>query len=197
MSYEVDKRLFAELSKKDPESIIFPPFISYDRKQKRYAIKAWGGKYAVTPDEKKVESVDGTPRAHDYFHVFLVNYLLSEKSTKIEGEWISEKDHTGGVTFFRGPHEIPTHLISGKFNNDLDALKNQCEQIGGEPLSMADLSYGFDVIGSIRLALLYWTGDEDFPAEAKILMDGSLRDNLPLDVIYGLLCDGCIRLSSD
>jgi hypothetical protein len=195
MADMVDKLLFAELEERGVEEIIRPGNCDYDEQEQCFRVQAWNGRYAVYPGHRKIVPLDGTSEPHEYFCVFLVNYLLARKAPKSTGNWISEKDLVGGVTFFRGPHKIPTELISDVFGNDLDLLQQKCLQLGGTPLDMADCSFSFDIIGSVRIALLYWQGDEDFPAEAKLLIDSSISDSLRLDVVFGLLCDACVRIA--
>ena len=194
MSDPVDKQLFAELCTKSHHEVIFPPFCDYDQQDKSYSVKAWGGEYLVYPERGEVRPGKDTAEPHEYFYVFLVNYLLSPKRAEAALEWLSVKDLVGGVTFFRGPHEIPTGVITRTFDNDIEALREKCQVLGGTPLAMADCAFCFEVIGSVRVALLYWLGDEDFPPEAKLLVDKTVADTLKLDVVYGLLCDACIRI---
>ena len=194
MADMVDKRLFEELAKREPEELIDPLFCTYSEADECYCVTAWGEQYAVYPNSARIEMVRGSGKPHDYFYVFLVNYMLSKKSVTSVGEWISVKDLPGGVTFFRGPHEIPTQAVTQSYGNDLDLLKKRCEELGGTGLDLADCSYSFDIIGNMQIALLYWQGDEDFPAEAGVLIDKSIMDT-PLDVVYALLCDACMRIS--
>lgn len=196
MSEPVDKRLFKELSLRAPGEVALSSHCEYDPADKCYRVKAWRGEYLVFPHTAEIRASSGTPEAHNYFYVFLVNYLLSNKIAEPTGEWISVNDLVGGVTFFRGPHEIPTALITKAFKNDIEALQKRCVELGGTPLDMADVSFSFEVIGSLRMALLYWVGDEDFPPEAKLLLDETVADTLKLDVVYGLLCDACDRIAA-
>jgi hypothetical protein len=195
MADMVDRRLFAELEERKIEEVVLPGYCDYCDEEQHYRVRAWNGSYAVYPGQKKIEPLKNTVEPHGYFYVFLVNYLLAAKKEQPAGEWLSEKDLVGGVTFFRGPHKIPTELISEAFGNDLELLQQKCLQLGGIPLDMADCSFSFEIIGSIKIALLYWQGDEDFPAEAKLLIDSSVAGPLRLDVIYALLCDACVRIA--
>jgi len=197
MTEAVDKKLFLELTGTARQDVEQPPICTYDSVSQCYRVLAWGGEYQVYPEKMSIEMSAGNDAQHDYFYVFLVNFLLSKKSAAPKGEWISVKDLVGGVTFFRGPHEIPAHLISEKYENDLLSLQQRCEKLGGKKLTMADCSYEFNVVGSVNIALLYWQGDEDFPPEAKILLDGSVAEALKLDVVYALLCDACVRIAGD
>lgn len=195
MADMVDKLLYAELARKNVEDVVMPPFCEYSEAERCYIVTAWNGTFAVYPEQAAVRALSGTEEPHDYFYVFLINYLLAEKKAEPTGCWISEKDLAGGATFFRGPHKIPTELISETYGNDLERLRQKCSSLRGTPLDMADCAFAFTIVGSIRLALLYWVGDEDFPPEAKLLLDQSVADSLRLDVIFGLLCDACVRLA--
>ncbi len=196
MEYAVDKRLFEELSRRDPQEVELPQFCIYNELKQCFDVSAWKGNYQISPAKASIEPMAGTPKPFDFFAIFLVNYLLSEKCSIPEGEWISEKDLVGGVTFFRGPHEVPTKIITRRFGDNLDLLRDRCIELGGQPLDMADLSYSFEIIGSVRVALLYWQGDEDFATEAKLLFDKSLATTLALDVVYALLCAVCESIAS-
>jgi hypothetical protein len=126
--------------------------------------------------------------------LFIIHYLLKSKEIGILNEWISEKDVPGGTTFFRGPHEIPTNLISLRFNSNINEFKKRCEQLHGIPVNMADAAYGFEITSRIPVAVLYWKGDDEFPAESKILYDRTITEHLASDIIYALSAGICERL---
>jgi hypothetical protein len=128
------------------------------------------------------------------FHLFLIYYLLKSKKIKTAGEWVSEKDLPGGPTFFRGPHEIPTHLISKQFGNDVDAFCTKSLALHGTALDMGDAAYRFDILPGIPVAVLYWVGDDEFPPEAKVLYDKGLSGKLPLDIVFSLAVSVCARM---
>jgi hypothetical protein len=61
---------------------------------------------------------------------------------------------------------------------------------------MADAAYCFNIVPHIPVAVLYWAGDEDFPAESKILYDSTIGEHFALDVVYALAVGICHRLAS-
>jgi hypothetical protein len=165
--YPIDAVLFSELAALSPADVCKRASCRYDDARKTYVLAAWRDVYGITPDEQRIECLlqDG-PGPHAYFSVFLIHHLLRVQVTGSADDWISEKDIPGGATFFRGPHEIPTRMISGRYGNDVAAFRTRCEQLGGHPLSMADAAYAFAVTPHTRVAVLYWQGDDDFPPEA-------------------------------
>ncbi|MEE4242593.1 MAG: DUF3786 domain-containing protein, partial [Desulfopila sp.] len=122
MADMVDALLYAELAKRDCKDIVIPPFCEYRAEDRCYIVTAWNGQYAVYPESKQIAALSGTEEPHEYFSVFLINYLLAEKKTVPVSNWISENDLVGGVTFFRGPHKIPTELITATYGNDIEKL---------------------------------------------------------------------------
>lgn len=187
---------FRQLAAADPQVVCSRTPCRYDREAGMFSLTAWGVEYLLDPAGRNISAAKGGRPLHDYFDIFLLHYLLNDKELYALGEWISEKDMAGGPTFFRGPHAIPTEWISNRFGNDLAAFTRCCSQLSGEPLGLADAAFRFTIVPHISIALLYWIGDEDFPAEAKILYDRSLTDFFALDVVYALAMTVCDRFGN-
>ena len=191
----IDRIHFQELSEQDPKDVCRRTSCKYDVVNECYILSAWGNEYGIFPKQLKINCMgNNTQSLHEYFDLFIIHYLLQSKEIEICNEWISEKDIPGGTTFFRGPHEIPTNLISLRFNNNIDEFKERCEQFHGIPLNMADAAYSFKITPRIPVAVLYWRGDDDFPAESKILYDRTIAEHLASDILYALAVGICERL---
>ncbi len=191
----IDDIYFRELAGKDPRDVCGSAPCRYDDERKCYVISAWGDEYAIFPHERKIILIDNTAHNPDsLFYLFLIYYLLKSTEIKAAGEWISEKDFPGGPTFFRGPHEVPTHLICQRFANDTEAFRRRCLALYGTPLDMGDVAYRFDIVPGISTAVLYWAGDDEFPPEVKLLYDKGISGQLPLDIVFSLAVAICERI---
>jgi len=191
----VDRIHFQELSERVPKDVCRRASCKYDDMNNLYILSVWGDEYGIFPNQLKINCMsNNTLNLHDYFDLFIIHYLLKSKEIEICNEWISEKDIPGGTTFFRGPHEIPTNLISLQFNNNINEFKERCEQLHGIPLNMADAAYSFKIAPRIPVAVLYWRGDDEFPPESKILYDRTITEHLASDIIYALAVGICERL---
>jgi hypothetical protein len=196
MTMLIDSIHFKKLSEQDPVDVCRRASCTYDDANLCYALRVWGDAYRIFPHQHKIDCIrDRTPILPDYFHLVMVHFLLGAKDIEPRCEWISEKDIPGGTTFFRGPHEIPTKLISTRFKNNLKGFSKACAQLKGVPLKMADAAFTFEMTSRIPVAILYWVGDEDFPAESKILYDRTITAHLASDVIYALSVGICQRLA--
>ena len=197
MTAAIDPVFFADLAALDPEDVCRRALCRYDAPAGHYCVPVWGDDYCVYPRRSKVESGRRPgPKGYDYFSLVTIHYLLRAKAVEPSGQWVSEKDIPGGAAFFRGPHQVPTQTMTTRFENDLEAFRSRCLELQGRPLDMADGAYGFDITPRIPAAVLYWIGDEDFAAEAKILYDDSISEHLALDAIYALAVGICQRLGA-
>lgn len=197
MTELIDKSYFTEVEGANPETLCRKGRCSYISDTHQYSLEVWGDRYLIDSTNVKIEHVlSSGPPPHQYFGLFAMYYLLRVKDTQLSGEWVSEKDLPGGPTFFRGPHLIPTDLISKRFGNDLQEFKTRCENLGGIPIEMGDAAFSFSITPDIPVAVLYWIGDEDFPAEAKILYDRSITELLSLDILFALAVGVCTRIGT-
>ena len=187
---------YEDLAKMDPEDVCRRAQCRYHAGQQCFNLDVWGDVFSVYPQEGVVrcQSENDHP-ANSYFPIFIVHYLLSIGEVEIENQWISEKDIPGGEAFFRGPHAVPTHLVTNRFQNDIEAFSHRCSGLSGEPIDMGDAAFCFEITPRIPVVMLYWRGDEDFGPEARILFDRSICAYLALDVIYALVVELCARVS--
>lgn len=187
---------YSQLVAADPAAICRNGRCRYEQQTGSYRLTIWGMEWVVEPREKRISSSVAGGSAHEYFGLFAIYFLLLGKDTPRRDEWISEKDLPGGPTFFRGPHLIPTALISHRFGDDITAFRAGCAALGGEPLAMADAAYTFTITADLPVAVLYWAGDDEFPAEARLLYDRSIGDILSLDILFALAVAVCHRLGT-
>ncbi len=77
----------------------------------------------------------------------------------------------------------------------MNGFSRKCKELEGSPLKMADQAYTFKIAPRIPLAILLWTGDDEFPAESKMLFDRSITQHLALDIIFSLAVEVCSKLA--
>jgi len=196
MAELIDHRHFLDLAGRDPRDIVQRCRCRHDARQHSYTLPVWNTACTVHPGSGRVEWSAETGPLHEYFSLFAVHYLLTGRDTLPSGRWISEKDMPGGATFFRGPHTIPTQLIAAGAGNSLDTFRRLCLACNGTPLELADAAYRFAITDRIPVAVLYWLGDEDFPAEAKLLFDSTLPSHFALDIVFALAVGVCETLAA-
>ena len=188
----LEENHFIDITPATAEALCQGKDCTYDPKKNIFTMQLWNSRFEIDCNQKQITA--RTPaQTHDYFVIFIIHYLRCTAVGETIGTWISEKDFPGGVTFFRGPHQIPTNLISNRFGNNSDAFAMVCQKLGGQQLAMGDQAYAFDIAPGIKVALVYWLGDDEFPPEATLLYDQNLQHRYPLDVIFSLAVEICYR----
>jgi hypothetical protein len=191
----IDRIVFEDLAGQDPQAVCARTGCAYEPQEGCYTVTVWGETYWITPGEYRViREGPEAARDHGFLSLFTIHYLLEAKTPLLNQTWISEKEIPGGATFFRGPHALPTDLITKRFGNYLEAFGRRCAGLHGTPLEMADAAYRFEIVPRVPVAVLYWRGDEEFPAEAKLLFDKSIGTYLAADVVFALAVGVCERL---
>jgi len=190
----ISKELFLELAKLDPGDVCKRASCRFETAYNCYSLDVWGVAYKIYPDKCEIRCCDESHRLHEYFELFAIHYLLTVQDVIVCNEWISEKDLSSGVTFFRGPHEIPTKLIAAKADESIDGFRELCMMRGGASMEMADVAFMFHITDRVPVAVLYWAGDDEFPSEAKILYDKTLQHHFALDIVFALAVGICEEL---
>lgn len=187
---------YHQLAENNPENVCQRTGCRYDNARQCYELAVWGNIYNIYPREHRILSLGRDFSAgRGYLSVFIVHYLLSAVEAVVEDEWISEKDMPGGTAFFRGPHAIPTDLVTRTYGNDIAAFGRRCRALHGIPVEMGDAAFRFQITERLPVALLYWQGDDDFPSEARMLFDRSVCRFLALDVVFALAVEVCVRIA--
>ena len=195
MTNSIDSSYFIELAEKNPEDVCRLALCDYDPMKKGYRISVWGEDYGIYPRESQIIRLqENNPDVGHLLGLFIIYYLLRSKDISISKEWISEKDIPGGPTFFRGPHKIPTQIIEKRYENNVKEFKAVCERLDGIPLDMADAAYAFEITPRIPVAVQFWDMDDEFPAEAKLLFDRTIAEQLAPDIVFCLTVEICRRI---
>lgn len=195
MQIDIDPIFSKELLEQNPEDVCERALCKYNHVKKCYNLIVLADEYSIFPYESKIERISNNFCApHKNLYLFIIQYLLKAKKINLYNEWISQNDIQGGPTFFRGPHQIPTNFISSHYKYDIDKFKIACEKFNGVFIDMADAAYVFKVTPRIQVAVLYWSGDDEFLPEAKLLYDKSIIKHLSLDIVFALSVDICTRI---
>lgn len=127
--------------------------------------------------------------------ILLLHYLANEFPVKPTGDLISFRDMPGGQ-FYLGPFQSRSvKPLVGRIKNDLDLLKKNLDRFDWKESGLGDFSAVVDVFGPVNATLIYHLGDEEFPANAELLFDSSIKHLFVTEdaaVIAGRICIGLL-----
>jgi hypothetical protein len=124
----------------------------------------------------------------DFQQTLLLYYYSIADGVALSGNWVSFADLLGGRVYNQAFQDYSGNELVKTFGLDLEAFKTASSATGGQPVSVGDAAFRFQVLPQIPLLLTYWLGDDDFPSSCKVLFDSSATHYLPID--------GCAILGS-
>ena len=71
-----------------------------------------------------------------------------------------------------------------RFDKDPDGLHRACLALGGVPFEKGDVAYTIEVFDGMPLVLQLWRGDEEFPANLRLMWDENALMYLKYETMY-------------
>ena len=182
----------------DPSDVCRRSLAEFDYEREVYRLTAFGSLYEIDPAKEDLQQVgkSNLPITTE-LGLLLIFYLLEAKDIPLSGKWVNEFSLRGGALFFRGPHAIRNQSLAGRFGYDINGFKKVCAKLCGQSVQMGDVAYRFQILPRVPVLVVLWLGDEEFEPAAKLLMDSTLDQHLPLDVIYAMATEFIRMLMSD
>ncbi len=119
--------------------------------------------------------------------VLLLHYLNGAMGDRIEGEWISYQEVPDGRFYldaFVRRAKNPMVQVFGSRPEDMIRLAE--ELYGASRLDHGDFSVVVRALPYVPVALILWSGDDEFPPEGNLLFDRSISDILSAEDIAWL-----------
>jgi hypothetical protein len=110
-----------------------------------------------------------------------LHYLSLADGAPPAGTWLSFRDLPDGWLYHLAFQSYTGALLVRSCGHDMAALARGEERAGGGAIEIGDCGYAFQVLPRVKLAIVYWRGDEEFPADAHVLFDAAASHYLPVD----------------
>ena len=146
-------------------------------------LEFWGESYRIPFPDLTVERAYSDEAPADLDQALLLAYLATADGATPSGRYISYRDLPDGMFYaqaFRGYAEMRLVRELEK-RGGIDAFRRGAGRIGGAPLDVGSAGYSFQVLPRVRLAAVYWLGDEDFPSQASILFEDTATHYMSTD----------------
>ncbi|MDR3239128.1 MAG: DUF3786 domain-containing protein [Clostridiales bacterium] len=124
----------------------------------------------------------GIPRAlsagNDSQRIIWMHYMLSEGAKKPSGgqsRLIAYRDMDEAI-FNETKHEnLAVRPLLSYFGQQPEALLETGKLCGSRPAGLGDASITVDVLPYMPLTFVIWAGDDEFPAQASVLFDETVK----------------------
>lgn len=121
------------------------------------------------------DATDGVPTGA-HLSILILHYLVGIRGglPSLSGDWLSLNDISMGARFREVYVERATGPLREAFGADPARLYNVLETVPGEKVERADAAVVVEVFAGVPMLVDVWQADEDFPAEAGVLLDQSV-----------------------
>lgn len=136
----------------------------------------------------EIQIIDQNTKAilPDFTQAMILNYLLTADGTPGSGDWISFSDLPDGKFYQRAFQGYTGHELARQIGSHLEGFVRVAEEWQAHKIQFAHAAYIFQALPRVPLLVVYWQGDDDFPASFQILFDRSAPHYLPTDA-YAIL----------
>jgi hypothetical protein len=150
--------------------------------------------YVIDHADWTVKRADDSVVPPSIMQSLILTYLSMSDGAPPIDRWVGFRELPNGLFYaqaFQGytGAELVRHL-----GGDVAAFKTASEKLQGAFLSLGDAGYVFQVLPRLKLAVVLWAGDDEFPAQAQVLFQESAPHYLITDglAIVGSLLVGRI-----
>ena len=106
--------------------------------------------------------------------VLILHYMLGQEAPALSGNWVAYREIPGATFYFSVFVKRAVDPLKKTFGRDAAGLVRAAQQLGGEAVEPGDAAFEFSLFPRVRLRLILWEGDAEFPAEANILFDEAI-----------------------
>ena len=126
----------------------------------------------------------------------LLQHLQCANGATLAERWVSLRELPNGAFYEQAFQGYTGQRLVRTFRSNIDGLREAARAIGGEPLDVGDAGFRFRVLPRVPLAVVYWSGGDEFPPSAQVLFDASAEHYHHLEMLAHLGSTLCSRIIS-
>ncbi len=150
--------------------------------------------YMIDHTEWTVKRADDGAAPPALTHSLLLTYLYTADGTPPLDRWLGFRELPNGLFYAQAFQGYTGAELVRDLKGDVETFKQASEKLLGSALPIGSAAYAFPVLPRLKLAVVMWAGDDDFPAQAQVLFQESAPHYLMTEglAIIGNLLTGQI-----
>jgi hypothetical protein len=141
--------------------------------------------YVISGDDFTVRQADTDKEVPSFFQSLILTYLATANGTTPSSRWVSFRELPDGMFYAQAFQGYSGNRLLRELQGGIESFRRAAEALGGEPLEIGDAGYAFTVLPRIHMAIVYWEGDEEFPAQfpsqAQVLFEDTTSNYMSTD----------------
>lgn len=154
--------------------------------QGQFTFSFWSRTVSVSYPAFVAHEVPSGKALSDMNQAMLLYYFSTADGFPLSNRWISFAELPDGRFYTRAFQSYTGHELGRHFASAPNRFESAAASLGGQPSGLGNLAYSFQILPRVNLLIVFWLGDEDFPASFQVLFDESASHYLPTDA-YAIL----------
>ena len=115
------------------------------------------------------------PRPIGTFSLKLLSllYLANTDGEPPSGRWLAYRELPGARFYEPVVRRSVEEPLAARFGSDAESFREACSSLAGKAEDFGDAACAFDLFPLVRVAVVLWLCDEEFPARAQLLFDSN------------------------
>jgi hypothetical protein len=145
-------------------------------------LEYWGRSIAVPwPDLTPYYLADQVP-CSVFDRAIVIYYLYTADGAPFADRWIGFRELPGGAFYSQAYQGYSGDSLARTYQDAPALFRTAARTLGGVWIEgLSAQAFAFSPLPNVRLAALFWAGDEEFPARAAVLFDASASHYMPTD----------------
>lgn len=141
------------------------------------SVKFLADEYSIDIEKRQILSLSCNVPPKDFLAIILLHYEVRKFHglPDVTGKWVDFREFTGVEGYESAFRARVINTVTRKFGKSPDLLFESLKRFPGEKASQGDVGIILEPLAGVRLLVLLWKGDDEFPPEANVLFDASMR----------------------
>lgn len=147
----------------------------------RLLLPVWDTAVTLSPPEFIACDVHTGTAVDPLTQALLAYYLHTSDGMAPAQSWVAFTELPDGRFYTQAFQGYTGRELAQAFGEDVPRFTVTAVTLGGQPESFANVAFSFQPLPLVRLLVVCWLGDEEFPTAYQILFDAHISHHLPTD----------------
>jgi hypothetical protein len=184
-----EEQAWKRLAALDPHQVSTRAAVVFDPASSSYMLQCFGQVVRVALEDRTISSRASAgallvEELGEFSRLSILFYLIHAQDVPRSGQLVKPSELRGGEIFVQGTHVLPLDKVARRFGHDPTGFFNRGRVLGGTRLKYGDMALELVPFPRLPVVLIVWSGDEEFPPQASLLLDSTGSAHLAADVIW-------------
>jgi hypothetical protein len=137
--------------------------------------------YVIDQAEWTITRADDGGVPPSIMQSLILTYLYSSDGTPPTDRWVGFRELPNGLFYAQAFQGYTGAALVRDLGGSIERFKLASEKLQGAALPIGDAGYAFQALPRLKLAVLMWSSDDEFPAQAQVLFQATAPHYLITD----------------